>query len=333
MVSLTDPLPVKSFVLRNRVVMPPMASGLASEDGGVTEALIKHYSDRALCNSMVIVEHSYISSDGRASSRQLGIWSDHLIFGLGILARTIRNGGAIAVIQLNHAGGRADPKVCSCIPMAPSPILVPRGYIQAREMNIDDIERILNNFIKAAERAVRAGFDGVEIHGAHGFLLNQFLSPITNRRLDEFGGSLENRMRFPLMVVEGVRRVTKNKLLLYRLGADDLIEGGFTIEEAIKVATKLVDYGIDIIDVSGGLCGSSPQHLQGTQGYFIPLAEKIRRHVDVPVIGVGGINNPCIANRFISDGRVDLVAVGRAQLADHLWTCKAVREINRCYER
>jgi len=324
---------IKGYCLRNRVVLPPMASELANDDGGVSEKLISHYSARSKCNGLVIVEHSYISPEGKASPRQLGIWSDSLIAGLSSLANVIKGNGAIVVIQLNHAGGRADPRSCKCKPIAPSAVLVPQGYELPNEMDLNDIERVLKAFTKAAERAVKAGFDGVEIHGAHGFLLNQFLSPITNRRLDDFGGSLENRMRFPLTVVEEVRKVTRGKLLLYRLGADDLMHGGFAINDALKVAVKLVDYGVDVIDVSGGLCGSRPQHLQGIQGYFIPLAEKIRKYVEVPVIGVGGIRDPCIANRFVREGKVDLVAIGRAQLSDPEWACKAVNEVGKCIDQ
>ena len=198
-------------------------------------------------------------------------------------------------------------------------------------MTEDDIERVLKAFIEAAERAIKSGFDGVEVHGAHGFLLNEFLSPITNKRIDSYGGSLENnRMRFPLMIVENVRKVTKGKLLLYRLGADDMMEGGFTINEAEIFASKLVEYGADIIDVSGGLCGSRPPELQGIQGYYIHLAEKIRKKVEVPAIGVGGIKDPCFANKVIKEGKVDLVAVGRAQLSDPEWACKAIKEVIKC---
>lgn len=331
MVTVLDELKIMSYTLRNRIVLPPMATELAGPHGEVTEGHLRHYGVRSRCVGMVIVEHSYVLPDGKASPKQLGIWHDGLIPGLAKLSSTIKGGGAVAIIQINHAGGRADPKVTGTKPIAPSPVLVPSGFDVAREMSEEDIERVLKAFTEAAERALKSGFDGVEVHGAHGFLLNEFLSPITNKRTDSYGGSLENRMRFPLMVVENVRKVTRGKLLLYRLGVDDMMEGGFTINEAEVFASKLVEYGVDVIDVSGGLCGSRPPELQGIQGYFIHLAERIRRRVDVPVIGVGGIRDPCFANKVVAEGKVDLVAVGRAQLLDPEWACKAVKEVVKCY--
>lgn len=307
-----------------------MASGLAGPNGEVTDELLMHYKVRSSCVGLVIVEHSYISPEGKYSYKQLGIWDDSLIDGLSRLSSTIKEGGATTVIQLNHAGGKADSRVCNCKPIAPSSVLIPNGFEIPREMVDDDFERVLKSFREAALRAIRAGFDGVEVHGAHGFLLNQFLSPITNRRVDRFGGTLEGRMRFPLMVVEEVRKCIGGKLLMYRLGADDMMKNGFTVDEAVKVAVKLVDAGVDIIDVSGGLCGARPPELQGIQGYFIPLAEKIRKHIDAPVVGVGGIRDPCFANKLIIEDKVNLVAVGRAHLANPQWCCEALRTLSMC---
>lgn len=331
--SLDSELFVKSLRLRNRVVLPPMATELASPEGEVTNELLMHYMLLSSCVGLVIVEHAYISPEGRYSYRQLSIWRDELIEGLSKLSSVIKRHGAVAVIQLNHAGGRANPAICNCKPIAPSPIPVPRGFDIPREMTSEDFERVLKAFKEAAIRAIRAGFDGVEIHGAHGYLLNQFLSPITNKRIDEFGGTLEGRMKFPLTVVEEVRRVTKGRLLMYRLGADDMLEGGFTIDEAIRVAIKLVEIGVDIIDVSGGLCGAAPSQLQGIQGFFVSLAEKIKRFVDVPVIGVGGIEDPCFANKLITEDRIDLVAVGRAHLKNPHWCCEALNTLHKCIDK
>jgi 2,4-dienoyl-CoA reductase-like NADH-dependent reductase (Old Yellow Enzyme family) len=203
-------------------------------------------------------------------------------------------------------------------PVAPSP------NERARELQVEEIEALTEAFAIAAERAIRAGFDGVEVHGAHGFLLNQFFSPLTNRRRDEYGGSLENRMRFPLEVIERVKEKIGGRLLLYRLGSDDLDPAGTRIEDSQKFAAKLEEAGVDIIDVSGGLCGSRPERLQGIQGYFISQAQQIKKIVDIPVIGVGGITEPEFADRVIRDGKVDLVAVGRELLKDPDWALKAI---------
>jgi len=206
-------------------------------------------------------------------------------------------------------------------PVAPSP----DG--SARELRIEKIEALVEAFAKAAERAMRAGFDGVEVHGAHGFLLNQFFSPLANRRRDKYGGSLENRMRFPLEVVERVKEKVGGRLLLYRLGSDDLDPAGIKIEDSKKFAVKLEQAGVDIIDVSGGLCGSRPAQFEDRQGYFIPQAQQIKKTVNIPVIGVGGITEPEYADTVIQEEKIDLVAVGRALLKDPDWATKAIKTL------
>ena len=184
-----------------------------------------------------------------------------------------------------------------------------------------------DEFALAAKRAVKAGFDGVELHGAHGYLLCQFFSPLMNRRTDENGGSLEKRMRFPLLVVEKVRETLKGKLLLYRLGADDLAPNGTQIEDAVAFAQKLEQAGVDIIDVSGGMCGAEPKQLKHLTGYFVPQANAVKKAVNVPVIGVGRIRTAEYADKLVREGTVDLVAVGRALWADVQWAEKAIESL------
>jgi NADPH2 dehydrogenase len=186
---------------------------------------------------------------------------------------------------------------------------------------------IADEYVLAAERAVKAGFDGVELHGAHGYLLNQFFSPLFNKREDEYGGSLSNRMRFPLVVVGKVRERLKGKLLLYRLGADDLAPNGTHIEGAIAFAKRLEQSGVDLIDVSGGMCGSEPKQLRQVKGYFVPQASAIKKTVKVPVVGVGGICEAEFADKLVSEGKVDLVAVGRALWHDSKWAEKAAETL------
>jgi NADPH2 dehydrogenase len=321
LVDLLDPLKIKGLTLKNRIVMPPMHTGLATSGGAVTENLIKHYVQRSRALGMLIVEHSYVSPDGKLSERQLGIYDDSLVGGLKKLASKIHATGTPAVIQINHAGRAAKMEITGMKPIAPSPI----G--DAREIRDDEIEALVGTFAMAAERAVRAGFDGVEVHGAHGFLLNQFLSPLTNRRRDKYGDSLENRMRFPLEVAKRVNEKIDGRLLLYRLGSDDLDSAGIRIEDSQKFAVKLQEAGVDIIDVSGGLCGSRPSQFQDIQGYFIPQARQIQKVVNTPVIGVGGITEPEYADKVIREENVDLVAVGRALLEDPDWATKAIKTL------
>jgi NADPH2 dehydrogenase len=330
MSGLSDPLEVKGLMLKNRIVMPPMQishansrAPSASAEGAVTEGLVEHYVRRSKALGLLIVEHNFVSSSGRYNKRQLGIHDDSLIPGLERLSSSVNAKATPVVIQISHAGGKASMGVTGIQPVAPSTTGT------ARMLRVDEIESLVEVFALAAERAMRAGFDGVEVHGAHGYLLNQFFSPITNRRSDEYGGSLENRMRFPLEVVERVREKVGGRLLLYRLGADDLDPGGVQIEDSKKFAVELEKAGVDIIDVSGGLCASSPPSLQGIQGYFIPQAQEIKKAVNTPVIGVGGITEPEYADKLIREERVDLVAVGRALLKDPDWAVKAIETLSK----
>ncbi len=326
MVGLLDPLEVKGLTLKNRIVMPPMGTNLATTEGAVTDDLVEHYVRHSKALGLLIVEHSCVSLDGRLSERQLGIYEDGLVPGLEKLSSSVHATGTPVVIQINHAGGRASKEITGMQPVAPSPTENARG-LQGKE-----IEALAEAFASAAKRAMRAGFDGVEIHGAHGFLLNQFFSPLANRRRDKYGGPLENRMRLPLEIVAGVKEQVGGRLLLYRLGSDDLDPEGTQIEDSKKFAVKLEEAGVDILDVSGGLCGSRPAHLQDRQGYFIPQAQQIKKVVDIPVIGVGGITEPEYANKLIKEGQVDLVAVGRGLLNDPDWTLKAIKTLKMMWE-
>jgi NADPH2 dehydrogenase len=224
-------------------------------------------------------------------------------------------------LQITYAGGVANKNVLKAQPAGPS------ATGKARELQISEIEIIAEEFAAAAARAVKAGFDGVELHGAHGYLLCQFFSPLMNKRTDEYGGSLENRMRFPLLVVKKVRERLDGRLLLYRLGADDLAPNGTTIADSVVFAKALEQAGVDIIDVSGGMCGAEPKQLRRLKGYFVPQATAIKKSVNVPVIGVGKIRDAVYADELVRDGLVDLVAVGRALWADIEWAEKAIKNL------
>ena len=301
--------------------MPPMQTGRATIEGAVTNRLINFYVRRSTALGLLIVEHCYVSTAGRLSFKQLGIHDDNLISGLEKLATSIHAFGTPAVVQISHAGGVANRHVIGMQPAGPSSTKI------ARKLTKSEIESQVEEFAVATERAIKAGFDGVELHGAHGFLFNQFLSPLLNKRKDKYGGSLENRIRFPLMAVERVRENLKGRLLLYRLGADDLNPKGTRIEDATTFAMKLEQHGVDIIDVSGGMCGSEPKQLQKVKGYFIPQAYEIKKAITAPVIGVGGITKAEYADKLIRDGKTDLVAVGRKLWKDPQWAEKAVERL------
>ena len=326
MTGLFTPLTIKGCTLNNRVVLPPMANNMATERGEVTDAHIEHYVRRASAGvGMVIVEHAYVRRDGRFTAQQLGIYDDSLVSGLRRLADEVRACGTVVGIQITHGGGRTTAELIGRQPISASDGLVPRATEPARAATKVEIAEVVEAFSAAARRVKTAGFDFVEIHGAHGFLLGQFSSPLTNRRTDEYGGDLKERLRLSLEVVHAVRQaVGDDYLLLYRLGADDYKPGGLTQEDGKRAAIALVEAGVDLLDISGGLCGSvMPDWDRISQGYFVPLAAEIRAAVNVPVVGVGGITEPQFANRLIREGKVDLVAIGRAMLSDPDWVAKA----------
>jgi NADPH2 dehydrogenase len=298
-----------------------MQTGRTSFEGEVTNRLINFYVRRSSHLGLPIVEHSYVSPAGKIGPKQLAIHQDSSISGFEKLANALHAVGVPAVVQISHAGGVTNKRVIGTEPVGPSP------REKSRMLETSEIYAIVDDFALAAERATKAGFDGVEIHGAHGYLLNQFFSPLFNRREDEFGGSLERRIHFPLLIVEKVRRILGNRLLLYRLGSDDLAPSGTHIEDSIFFARRLESLGVDILDISGGMCGSEPRQLRQIKGYFVPQASEIKKAVKVPVIGVGGITEAEFADRLVTEGKVDLVAVGRAFWTDSQWAEKAIETL------
>jgi NADPH2 dehydrogenase len=319
---LFSPLAVKGLELRNRIVMPPMASSLATEDGAVTEKHFDYYLTRAGVG-LIIVEHTFIEPAGRHKPKQLAVYDDRFLPGLKKLAEKIREAGPGVALQLAHAGSNS---ASSPEPVGPSAVPHPVSGRVPRELTRADLTELLVAYRAAARRAVAAGFSAVEIHGAHGYLLNQFLSPLTNKRRDEYGGSLENRLRFPLEVVTAVREeVGPRYPILYRLGADDNMAGGFTLAEARQIAPKLVEAGVDILDISGGLGGGRPAG--APPAYFAPLAAGIKEVVPVPVILTGGITTPRLAEELLQQGKGDLIGIGRALLAEPDWPRRARREL------
>lgn len=326
---LADPLTVQGMTLKNRIVMPPMANDFSGLAGEVNDKHLNHYGARAEADvGLMIVEHSFINPKGGMTTKQLGINDDALVPGLKSLADAIRDGGAKSTVQLTHAGANTSPEACGGQPLAPSDIPMPGRKEAPRPLTKNEMTGLIDDYRQAARRAQEAGFDSIEIHGAHGFLLSEFVSPYTNRREDEYGGSTENRLRFPLEVIAAVReQVGPDFPLLYRFGASDFLEDGLALDEAQQIAPKLVEAGIDLLDISGGLCGSRPKQLADVQGFFVPLASSIRSAVDVPVIGVGGITEASYADSIIREEKVDLVAVGRALLKNPNWAREALQEL------
>jgi 2,4-dienoyl-CoA reductase-like NADH-dependent reductase (Old Yellow Enzyme family)/thioredoxin reductase len=319
---LLEPVLVGTMRLRNRMVMAPMESRLNRPDGSVTQRLINYYAERAKGGvGLIIVQNCYIDDkESRGAIIQMGVYSDHLIAGLNELAEAIQSYGAAAILQISHDGNQCNPEATGRQPVAPSPIPSKAIGVMPREASLADVEEIQKAFAEAARRAKQAGFDGVEIHGGHGYLIGEFLSPYTNKRTDKYGGGLENRARFPLEVVNRVReKVGSSFTVGYRISADEYIPGGLTVEETGKFAKMLEKARIDYIHVTAGTYESMPVFVPPNytkKGSLIHLAEGIKKSVEkVPVITVCALDVE-IAEKVLKEGKADLAAFGRALITD-----------------
>jgi NADPH2 dehydrogenase len=305
-------LKVKNITFSNRYACAPFDIATATEDGLITDKLLSIYEQRKGL-SLMIVEQAAINPAGQYRKRLIFVDREECIEGLTKLAHVIHKNNQVAVLQINHAGSAADISLTNREAVAPSAVVHPVVKRSLpRELTIEEIQTIKQEFAAAAIRAKKAGFDGVELHNCHGFLLSQFLSPLTNLRTDEYGGSLENRSRLLLETTKAVREaIGEEMLLLVRLGVDDLLPGGLTLEESCIVAEKLEELGIDMLDISTGL--KSPIGLPGP-AMLRDMLRTVKSHVTVPVIGAGELENIEIAADMIEKGEVDFIALGRAIL-------------------
>ncbi len=321
---LHDSIQIKTMTLKNRLVMPPMATYKADADGKVTQPLCDYYAEKSRGGhiGLVIVEHSYVSPEGKAGPNQLSVSSDSDLDGLGEQVRTLHRNGTPVMAQINHAGAAARPDIPGIRPLSAGSEPAPRRKGEPpAAMTPEDIRKTVSDFAAAAERVKTAGFDGVEIHSAHGYLLNQFLSPLTNQRSDAYGAQ---RTRLHLEIIAAVRAaVGPDYPVALRLGACDYMPGGITLEESIPAAEAFEQAGIDLLDISGGFCGY--RHPESSEpGYFSELTRPIREHVHIPVILTGGITDPEAAEHLLKGGSADLIGVGRAILNDSSWAMRAM---------
>ncbi len=326
--ALFSSVAIGALRLTNRVVFPPMATRFA-QDECVTERLVQHYADRARGGAgLIIVEGTAVSADGQAWPSSLCIFDDRHVEGLARLAQTVHLAGSRVAIQLMHSGRQTSSDITGTTPVGPSPLALSSEHETPRQLSVEEIATIRDAFAAAAIRARRAGFDAVEMHGAHGYLLAQFASPYSNRREDEYGGDLERRMRFPLEVARAVRDAVGTDFpLIYRMSAaEPEVEDGLRLTDAQSLAVALEMQGVDAIHVSAGyrVPGDTPMPpRKAPEGALLPYASAIKMAVRVPIIAVGKITSPQFADSIIASGRADLVSIGRGLTRDPDWVRKA----------
>lgn len=324
---LFEPLVIKSMRLRNRVVMAPMVTNYASLEGEVTQRLIDYFVARARGGvGLIVVEASYVSPDGKGFPTEVGIDRDELIPGLRRLVDAVHAEGAKIAIQLYHGGRQTHAAVTGQPIVAPSPIPDPVTQELPHELTLAEIAVVQAAFAAAAGRAKAAGFDAVEIHGAHGYLIAAFLSPFSNRRMDRYGGGLTGRARFAVEIVRQVRAAVGEEFpILFRMSGEEPVEGALTLDQTRIIAQLLEEAGVDALHISVGNYPSLVQLIPGQdveRGSEVRLAAAIKQVVSVPVITVGRLDEPLLAAQVLADGSADLIALGRGLLADPAWPNK-----------
>ena len=333
--NLFSPLTLREITFRNRIFVSPMCQ-YSSEDGLPTDWHLVHLGSRAVGGAgMVMVEASGVSPEGRISPWDSGIWSSEHAKAFTPIARFIADQGAVPGIQLAHAGRKAstnrpwkgggpvDEAHGGWQPIAPSAIPFDQKYPVPIAMSVTQIDQVVRQFADAARWSLEAGFQVVEVHAAHGYLLHEFLSPLCNQRSDEYGGSLENRMRFPLRVAEAVREIWPAKWPVFvRISATDWAPGGWDLPQSIEFSRRLKERGIDLIDCSSG--GAVPgQKIPVAPGYQVPFSEAIRKEAGIATGAVGLITEPAQAQEIIASGQADIVLFARELLRDPYWPLHA----------
>ncbi|WP_369214722.1 NADH:flavin oxidoreductase/NADH oxidase [Streptomyces flavofungini] len=345
MSALFEPYTLRSLTIPNRVWMPPMCQYSAPAEGPETGAPqdwhFAHYAARAAGGTgLIIVEATAVSPEGRISPYDLGIWNDTQVAAFRRITRFLKGQGTVPGIQIGHAGRKAStdrpwvggapvgPDEHGWQPVAPSPVAFDERHPVPDELGTEEIRAIVGQFVDAARRALDAGFEVAELHGAHGYLIGEFLSPHSNRRTDAYGGSYENRTRFALEVVDAVRAVwPEDKPLFFRISATDwLEEGGWTADDTVRFAAELKEHGVDLLDVSTGGNASGVRIPVGP-GYQVPFAARVKAGTGLAVAAVGLITEVEQAEKILANGEADAVLLGRELLRDPSFARRAAREL------
>lgn len=322
MAKLFEPYKIRNVELKNRIIMSPMCMYQAKNDGFLTDFHMTHYISRAVGQvGLIILESTGVVPEGRISENDLGIWSDEHIERLSKLVSSIKSYGAKTGIQLSHAGRKAT--VNSDI-YAPSAIAFNEKYKTPIEMTKEDIKNVVEAFANAAVRVSKAGFDVIEIHGAHGYLINQFLSPLTNKRTDEYGGAPENRYRFLREILDAIRANWQGPLFV-RVSANEYAEGGLTPEDHIQFARWMKSQDVDLIDVSSG--GNVPVPVKAFPLYQVPFSETIKHGANIATGAVGIITTGNEAEEILQQDKADLILIARELLRDPYFPYRAAKQL------
>jgi len=338
--ALFTSLPLRDVVLRNRIAVSPMCQ-YSADDGRANDWHLVHLGARAVGGAgLVIAEATAVDPRGRISAADLGLWADEQVEPLARVMRFIEAQGAVGGVQLAHAGRKASTRAPwdamgapravkdgGFLPAGPSPLAFADGYAIPEELSSAGIRAVVASFVAAAKRALAAGVRVLEVHAAHGYLLHQFLSPLANRRQDEFGGSFANRTRLVCEVVEGVRTAWPARLPLFvRISATDWVEGGWDLEQSVALARLLKERGVDLLDCSSG--GLVPQaKIPAGPGFQVGFAERVRRETGLATGAVGLITSPEQAEQIVAGGQADLVLLGRELLRDPQWPLHAAARL------
>jgi 2,4-dienoyl-CoA reductase-like NADH-dependent reductase (Old Yellow Enzyme family) len=316
---LFTPIEISSLTLPNRFVRSATHDFMAGEDGSVTERNLSLFTRLAEGGvGLIITGHAFVNRAGKASPRQIGVHDDAMVEGLSRIPAAVHHFPARIFLQISHAGRQTKEKICGCMPVAPSAVYEPVIKVMPRAMTKDDIEMTIDGFVQAARRAKQAGFDGVQIHVAHGYLLSSFLSPHTNRREDDYGGSLRNRSRIVRQILESLKHEAGPDFpVIAKLNSSDFLPCGLDIEESIEVARQLESSGLDGVEVSGGTSESGQGSMwpglrpEEEEGYFVEAAARFKTALRIPVFGLGGLRTLSVMERAVEQGKVDLISLSR----------------------
>ena len=316
---LFTPHRIAAVTVPNRFVRSATHDFMAADDGAVTErntALLTRLAEGGV--GLIITGHAFVSPEGKASPRQIGVHEDGMVSGLSRIPEAVHRFPSPVFLQISHAGRQTKEKICGCTPIGPSAVVDPVSKVMPREMTPDDIDKTIEDFTQAGRRAKQAGFDGLQIHVAHGYLLSSFLSPHTNRRADAYGGSLLKRSLIVRRIVANLKSIAGADFpVIAKLNASDFLAGGLELEESLEVARLLESSGLDGVEVSGGTAESGRGSMwpglrsEDEEGYFVEAASRFKATLRIPVFGLGGLRTFSVMERALEQGKVDFISLSR----------------------